>query len=110
MHAQDIIHQTSDIDKKTEGYNLINIIRQERTQLRTKMKESYNKRFGSVFRTHSTRTLFFHKMAKYSDLYCNEVTCMYDHDINHNFNSRRIWYDHEPEFSTVNQELEDLLL
>ena len=48
----------------------------ERGRYREIIKKKYNNNFGSIFRTHATRTLFFHRLARYSDLYTSKVTNM----------------------------------
>jgi len=68
----------------------------ERSRYRDLIKREYNKQFGSIFRTHATRTLFFHRMAKYCDLYTSKVTNMVNYPLNYKFGARRQFYDHEP--------------
>lgn len=68
----------------------------ERGRYRDIIKKRYNENFGSIFRTHATRTLFFHRLARYSDLYTSKVTNMLDYPLNYKFGSRRQFYDHEP--------------
>lgn len=68
----------------------------ERDKYRNVIKKRYNEQFGSIFRTHSTRTLFFHRLARYSDLYTSHVTNLLKYPLHHKFGSRRQFYDHEP--------------
>ena len=68
----------------------------ERGKYRDLIKREYNQQFGSIFRTHSTRTLFFHRLAKYSDLYTSRVTNMFQYPLYYKFGARRQFYDHEP--------------
>jgi len=67
----------------------------QRDTYRNKVKTYYNQQFGSVFRTHSTRTLFFHRLARYSDLYTSKVTNMLAYPLYYKFGARRQFYDHE---------------
>jgi len=98
LQDSQLIVSNSTGNEQIEGQKLLDELRTLRSIARTNTKEVYNARFGSVFRTHSTRTLFFHEMAKYSDIYCGEITYMCDYAPNHLFNCRRLFYDHEPNY------------
>eukprot|EP01084_Bolivina_argentea_P276708 472208_1 len=76
--------------------NALSELSNERNMYRDLIKRQYNEKFGSIFRTHSTRTLFFHRLARYSDLYTSKVTNMLEYPLYYKFGARRQFYDHEP--------------
>lgn len=71
-------------------------LKQQRMQLRSTLKEMFNKNFGSVFRTRSTRSMFFFNVARYCDIYTSSITNILDHPIDASFVSDRVYYPHEP--------------
>eukprot|EP01083_Nonionella_stella_P111024 325417_1 len=76
--------------------NKLSELRKERGIYREIIKKRYNQQFGSIFRTHVTRTLFFHRLVRYSDLYTSKVTNMLEYPLYYKFGARRQFYDHEP--------------
>lgn len=82
--------------KNEEINKMLSELSDERGEYREIIKRKYNQQFGSIFRTHATRTLFFHRLARYSDLYTSKVTNMLEYPLNYKFGARRQFYDHEP--------------
>ncbi|ETO13932.1 hypothetical protein RFI_23434 [Reticulomyxa filosa] len=97
LDIENLLHDAQHL-KDPNSMAILNSLREARHDLRDKMKRIYNTQFGSIFRTHSTRTLYFHFLARYSDLYTSRVTNMLQYDMGHCFQPRRSFYDHEPNY------------
>lgn len=69
--------------------------RQECDRLRDFTKTSFNKQFGSVFRTHHTATYFSRRLFRFSDIYTSSITNLFNYSIKHTFYPRRGIMPHE---------------
>ncbi len=74
--------------------------------MRDKLLECYNEQFGSIFRTHASRTLYFHDLGRFSDLYTSNVANMMGYPPYYQFMPRRQFYEHEPNYHMFESEIE----
>ncbi|KAI7870738.1 HAD-superfamily hydrolase [Spinellus fusiger] len=68
---------------------------EERRQARLKLKTSFNKSFGSVFRTYQNPSYFASKIQKFADIYMSNVTCLKDVPLDYVFYPNRTYLPHE---------------
>lgn len=62
---------------------------------RTFLKQMYNKRFGSVFRTEKNSTYFSRRLATYSNLYMSSLDSLMHYSLDYPFIPRRQSLPHE---------------
>ena len=59
------------------------------------LKDMYNLRFGSVFRTEKNATYFSRRLATYSNLYMSSLDCLMNYSLDYTFIPRRQSLPHE---------------
>eukprot|EP00731_Ephydatia_muelleri_P030323 Em0021g846a len=67
----------------------------ERNLSRTKMKELFNTRFGSVFRTERGPTYFCQRLGRYASLYMSSISHLNSYPPTYTFYPRRVSLPHE---------------
>lgn len=67
----------------------------ERDELRQKIKNVFNKQFGSVFRTFHNPTYFSRRLFRFADIYTSNITNLLNYSVNHTFYPRRGVMPHE---------------
>lgn len=68
----------------------------ERQELRTVTKNSFNKHFGSIFRSFHNPSYFSRRLTQYAILYTSKVANLYRYPIDHVFYPKRTALPHEP--------------
>ena len=63
--------------------------------LRRYMKQTFNKQFGSLFRTYHNPTYFSRRLFRFADVYTSKVTNLLKHSPKHTFHARRGALPHE---------------
>jgi len=74
---------------------VIQILKQNRNEIRSSLKHSFNKNFGSVFRTHRNATLFAFHLQRYADIYTSRLENFLDYPLNYAFFPDRAFLAHE---------------
>ncbi len=67
-----------------------------RGKVRAALRDSFNKQFGSIFRTDTKMSQFFADVSRYADIYTSDVTNFLHYPVDHAFYSFRMAYPHEP--------------
>jgi len=62
------------------------------------MKELFNKRFGSLFRTYHNPTYFTRRLNRFADIYMSSVVNLLNYPLNHAFYPQRTALPHELSF------------
>ncbi|KER21579.1 hypothetical protein T265_15055 [Opisthorchis viverrini] len=68
----------------------------ERNDLRVSSKISFNKYFGSIFRSFHNPSYFSRRLAQYAVLYTSKVSNLYRYPLDHIFYPKRTGLPHEP--------------
>lgn len=73
--------------------------RQERKNAKRFLKETHNKRFGSVFRTEKNPTYFTRRLATFANLYMSSLDSLMNYSLDYTFIPRRGSLPHEPDLN-----------
>ncbi|KAK2563005.1 5'-nucleotidase domain-containing protein 2 [Acropora cervicornis] len=92
---QDLIIQLKSLPISPRQRELKEEWKQERRDLRWKLKALFNPRFGSVFRTYNNSTYFTRRLVRFADLYMSSVENLLRYPSNYTFYPRRIALPHE---------------
>jgi hypothetical protein len=71
--------------------SIISEWREERKQVRIKLKTAFNHSFGSVFRTYQNPSFFANKIRKFADIYMSNVTNLDRIDLDYVFYPNRTY-------------------
>ena len=80
----------------SEESHLLELWRNELEKERTFSKETFNKQFGSIFRTIHGSTYFSRRLARFADIYTARVDNLLNYSLSQIFYTRRISLPHEP--------------
>ncbi|KAL9987211.1 hypothetical protein ACROYT_G001482 [Oculina patagonica] len=94
-NLQDLIIQLKAFPPSARRAQLTEEWKQERRELRWKLKEMFNPRFGSVFRTYNNSTYFTRRLVRFADLYMSSVENLLNYPSNYTFYPRRTALPHE---------------
>nr|XP_002130381.1 5'-nucleotidase domain-containing protein 3 [Ciona intestinalis] len=83
------------IYRDAESQQLVREWLNERNELKTKVKEIFNPRFGSVFRSHLSSSYFAGRLCRMADLYTSSVNNLTQYYPNHFFFPTRGTLPHE---------------
>ncbi|KAI8091108.1 HAD-superfamily hydrolase, partial [Gilbertella persicaria] len=87
---------------QTDGLeSLISEWRQERRDVRHKLKTAFNESFGSVFRTYQNPSFFANKIRKFADIYMSNVTNLDRISLDYMFYPNRTYLPHERLIETL---------
>ncbi|XP_014673555.1 PREDICTED: 5'-nucleotidase domain-containing protein 3-like [Priapulus caudatus] len=78
-----------------EAQRVVHAWKAERYQLRNSLKEMFNPRFGSIFRTHTNPTYFSRRLARFADIYTSSVTNLMHYTTKHTYYPQRAALPHE---------------
>ncbi|XP_068694165.1 5'-nucleotidase domain-containing protein 2-like isoform X3 [Montipora foliosa] len=92
---QDLILRLKALPQSPKVVELKEEWKQERRDLRWKLKALFNPRFGSVFRTYNNSTYFTRRLVRFADLYMSSVENLLKYPSNYTFYPRRIALPHE---------------
>ncbi|KYQ91223.1 5'-nucleotidase [Tieghemostelium lacteum] len=94
LEIEDIIKrcQFFDGDKKTQ---FLEELKTERYAKRLALKEPFNQNFGSLFRTHSTGTMFAYSLQRHTDIYTSKIENLITYPLNYSFYPSRSYLPHE---------------
>ena len=67
----------------------------EREELKVASKSSFNKQFGSIFRSYNNPSFFTRRLSRFADIYTSNVTNLLDYPIDCHFIPRRTDLAHE---------------
>ncbi len=67
----------------------------EREELKIASRTSFNKQFGSVFRSYNNPSFFTRRLSRFADIYTSNVTNLLDYPIDCHFIPRRTDLAHE---------------
>ncbi|KAG5447864.1 5'-nucleotidase domain-containing protein 3 [Clonorchis sinensis] len=79
-----------------EARTLLRSWQVERNELRISSKISFNKYFGSIFRSFHNPSYFSRRLAQYAVLYTSKVSNIYRYPLDHIFYPKRTGLPHEP--------------
>lgn len=67
----------------------------EREELKDFSKNSFNRHFGSIFRSYNNPSFFNRRLSRFADIYTSNVTNLLDYPIDSHFIPRRVNLAHE---------------
>lgn len=85
---------------KVDEHDSMQRLKQERKELRARLKSRFNPYFGSMFRTYHNPTSFSRRMTRYADLYTSSLENLLKYNDQFHFFPRRNALPHEQNFDT----------
>ncbi|KAI7901270.1 HAD-superfamily hydrolase [Cokeromyces recurvatus] len=93
--------QTTKSNNKQINHNdqqleiLITEWKEERNQIKIKLKNAFNESFGSLFRTYQNPSYFANKIQRYADIYMSNITNLDHVSVDYVFYPNRTYLPHE---------------
>ncbi len=94
IEDRDELIKNSHMNRMSSCEIKIELLRQ-RDELKMMSKASFNKQFGSVFRSYNNPSFFNRRLSRFADIYTSNVTNLLDYPIDCRFIPRRTDLAHE---------------